>query len=268
MSGEWRIAEAGDRVAVVVAHPDDETFGCGSLIALAHEAGAHVTVICATRGESGERRPDPLTDAWPLGLLREAELCQAAIVLGVDEVEILEYTDSGFSGTAPPGALVSAPLLDVAAELEARLVAIAPDVVVTLDGSDGHRDHCHLRDALTLAVARLQRPVRLVHCCLARSLMREWVAIMGAEEPDREHLAVADTDLGRPDEDLVAVDTSAVLATRERAIACHLSQASPFDALPAALRRRFLTIDHVIEMPGAAMTRGLAGSSTTTRHHI
>ena len=86
---------------MVVAHPDDETFGCGSLIAAAAAAGAQVTVICATRGESGERRPDPVTDGWPLGLLREVELCQAAIVLGVEEVVLLDHVDSGFSGPAP-----------------------------------------------------------------------------------------------------------------------------------------------------------------------
>ena len=43
------------------------------------------------------------------------------------------------------------------------------------------------------------------------------------------------------------IDTSDVVAIREQAIACHLSQSSPFDALPPTLRRRFLTIDHVVD---------------------
>ena len=55
-------------------------------------------------------------------------------------------------------------------------------------------------------------------------------------------------ELGRPGDELVAIDTSSVLAVRERAIACHLSQGSPFDGLSADLRRRFLTTDHVVEV--------------------
>ncbi|WP_117000919.1 PIG-L deacetylase family protein [Desertimonas flava] len=245
MNAPTTIAMAGERMVVVVAHPDDESFGCGSLIAAATAAGAGVTVLCATRGEAGERRPDPVTDTWPLGLLREVELCQAAMILGVDDVEILDYGDSGFSGPLEPGSLVATPIADVARTVGRRLAQLEPDVVLTLDGSDGHRDHQHLRDALHIAVASLDRPVRIVHSCLARSLMSEWAAVMTAAEPDREHLGVAD--LGRPDDELVAVDTSAVLGLREKAIACHLSQASPFEALPPDLRRRFLTTDFVVE---------------------
>lgn len=242
----WSIASVGDHVVAVVAHPDDESFGCGSLLALAAARGARVTVICATRGESGERRPDPTTDAWPLGLLREAELCQAAVVLGVDEVILLDHVDSGFSGATPQHALVDVPVDDLAAELVGRLVELGPDVVVTLDGSDGHRDHRHLRDAVAIAVGRLGPGVRLVQSCLARSLMREWVDVMRTAAPDREYLALEQ--LGRADDETIVVDTSCVLHARERAIACHLSQASPFDDLPADLRRRFLTLDHVVEV--------------------
>jgi LmbE family N-acetylglucosaminyl deacetylase len=105
MTSESMVAGHGERLVVVVAHPDVVAFGCGSLIALASAAGAHVTVSCATRGESGERRPDPVTHSWPLGLVREAELCHTGIVLGVDEVIILDYVDSGICGRAPEGAL-------------------------------------------------------------------------------------------------------------------------------------------------------------------
>lgn len=257
------IAGRGQHLVAVVAHPDDESFGCGSLIAQASLAGARVTVICATRGEAGERRPDPTTDAWPIGLLREAELCQAAIVLGVDEVTLLDLADSGFSGDAPRNALISQPVDRLADQLVDQLTELRPDVALTLDGSDGHRDHAHLRDALGLAVARLDWPARLVHSSLARSLMTEWVAAMRAEEPHREHLAV-DTELGRPDEELTVIDTSDVLPIRERAIACHFSQASPFDNLPRDLRRRFLTTDHVVEVTPTAQVERI--DPTTNRN--
>lgn len=255
------IAGRGQHLVAVVAHPDDESFGCGSLIAQASLAGARVTVICATRGEAGERRPDPTTDAWPIDLLREAELCQAAIVLGVDEVTFLDLVDSGFSGDPPPNALISMPIDRLAGRLLDQLADLRPDVVLTLDGSDGHRDHLHLRDALGIAAKRLDQPVRLVHASLARSLMVAWAQAMRADEPHREHLTIGDEQLGRPDDQLTAIDTSDVLPIRERAIACHLSQASPFDRLPPALRHRFLTTDHVVEV---ALTDPVERTAPTT----
>ena len=242
------IAGHGEHLVAVVAHPDDESFGCGSLIAQSSLAGARVTVICATRGEAGERRPDRTTDAWPIGLLRETELCQSALVLGVDEVMFLDLADSGFSGDPPPNALISMPADRLAGRLRDQLTDLRPDIVLTLDGSDGHRDHIHLSNTLLIAVERLDRPVRLVHSSLARSSMAAWAQAMRAGQPHREHLTIGDDQLGRPDDELTAIDTSDVLSIRERAIACHLSQTSPFDNLPPALRHRFLTIDHVVEV--------------------
>ncbi|QYG91936.1 PIG-L family deacetylase [Iamia sp. SCSIO 61187] len=244
------LAAGGEHLVVVVAHPDDETFGCGSLIAQSAAAGARVTVLCATRGGEGERVPDPVTACWPLGLVREVELTRAARALGVDEVALLGYRDSGFDGDAHPRSLVATPVDVVARDLACRLAALEPDVVLTLDGSDGHRDHVHLRDAVALAlgsVATEGRRPRLVHSSLANSLMRRW-----AEEragADTVYLELDLDELGRPDAELVAIDTSAVLAVREEAIACHRSQASPYDGLSPELRRAFLTVDHVVEVP-------------------
>ncbi|HEX7133678.1 MAG TPA: PIG-L deacetylase family protein [Iamia sp.] len=244
--GTGPLAGAGEHLVVVVAHPDDETFGCGSLIAQAAMAGARVTVLCATRGAAGERVPDPITDCWPLGLVREVELTSAARVLGAGEVVLLGYRDSGFDGTAHPRSLVAAPLAEVARDLADRLAALAPDVVLTLDGSDGHRDHVHLRDAVDHAVAGLDHRPRVVRSSLANSLMRRWAAEKAGA--DTVYLDLDLDALGRPDAELVAIDTSAVLAVREEAIACHRSQASPYDGLSPELRRAFLTTDHIEEI--------------------
>ena len=240
------LAGAGQRLAVVVAHPDDETFGCGSLIAQAAAAGAEVTVVCATRGELGERRPDPGDDR-PLGLVRETELCEAAAVLGVTEVVLLDHVDSGFDGPVDEGALVATEVGRLSVELAERLAVVGADVVLTLDGSDGHRDHLHVRDATLRAVQHLEPRPRLVYSCLANSLMRRWAAVMAEAHPDSAHLTIDVAELGRPDDELDVIDTSAVLDTREQAIACHRSQASPYDELPDDLRRAFLVHDHVID---------------------
>lgn len=91
---------APTRLLVAVAHPDDETFGCGGLLLHAAAAGTDTYVVCATRGEAGEGG----TGDEPLGVVRERELHRAAAVLGVREVTLLAHRDSGMSGEPQPRA--------------------------------------------------------------------------------------------------------------------------------------------------------------------
>ena len=230
---------------VVVAHPDDESFGCGSLIARAVAAGTKITVVCATRGELGERVPDPATDHVDLGVLREQELREAAAVLGVDAVEVLAHSDSGFDGVLASRALCSRSVTELASELSAILDRLEPTEVLVLDGSDGHRDHQHVRVAAE-SVVRQRTGVTLTQSSLSNTLMRRWVAEMRAEQPDTVYVDLDLDTLGRPDAELEAMDTSAHLATRERAMACHRSQRSPYDDLSPQLRRAFLSTDYVV----------------------
>ena len=242
------LAATGQHLVVVVAHPDDETFGCGSLIARAAAAGAVVTVICATRGEAGERVPDAATDNLPLGVVRERELRDAAAVLGVSAIELLDIADSGFDGPLPAGALCGIPIDTFADDLGARLDQLAPTAVLILDGGEGHRDHLHVRRAVELVHARQATEARLVRSCLSRDLMRRWIEEIRALHLETAYLDLDADSLGTPDAELTAIDASAVLDVRERAIACHRSQNSPFDGLSAELRRAFLSTDFVQEV--------------------
>jgi LmbE family N-acetylglucosaminyl deacetylase len=239
-----------DHVVVVVAHPDDESFGCGSLIAAMTAAGARVSVICATRGEAGERIGSPDTDAVPLGVLRERELRNAARVLGVDSVELLDYVDSGFEGPLPDGALCAAAVAAVAAVLESRLANDPADVLLIVDGSDGHRDHLHVRAAVEAVVERGVPPVRLVQWCVANSVMRRWIDETKVLNPGTVYLDLDVDQLGRPDSELAALDAGRFLEVREAAIACHRSQRSPFEGLSPDLRRAFLATDYVVVTVG------------------
>lgn len=172
---------ARHRVQVVVAHPDDETFGCGSLLLHAAAAGARTAVCCATRGEAGEIaggfRP------VDLGVVRERELRDAAALLGVDQVDLLEFRDSGMAGPAGPGTLAGASFESVRDAVQARLSGFRPDVLITLDASDGHRDHARIRDA-SLAAARAAGVPRVYLQCLPRSLMQRWIDLMRADRPE------------------------------------------------------------------------------------
>jgi N-acetyl-1-D-myo-inositol-2-amino-2-deoxy-alpha-D-glucopyranoside deacetylase len=240
----------GDRWLVVVAHPDDEAFGCGSVIARAAVHGAEVTVACATRGEAGAADPD-LPDCGDLGTVREAELHRASARLGATRVELLGYRDSGFDGSAAAGTLVAAPVADVAAVLRRLVAELRPDVVVVLDGSDGHRDHRRMREAMRLALEGLpdHRPGLWEHT-LPNSLMRRWLEETSASRGDDAYHAIDPDAFGRPDAEVTDVlDGRDVLDRREAAIAEHRSQKSPFEGLSPELREAFLGTDHLVRVP-------------------
>jgi LmbE family N-acetylglucosaminyl deacetylase len=134
------------RLACVLAHPDDETLGVGGTLARAAAEGVATYVVTATRGQAGRYRdnsahPGPAA----LGRIREAELRAAAAVLGVREVDLLDYMD---------GALDAADPREVVGAIAARLRAIRPHVVVTFgpDGAYGHPDHVAISQLATAAV--------------------------------------------------------------------------------------------------------------------
>lgn len=245
------------RLQVVVAHPDDETFGCGSVLLHAAAAGAVTAVVCATRGEAGG------TTGGDLAEVRERELRDAATLLGVQHIDLLPFADSGMSGEPDEGTLMAAPFEKVLTAVEDAVADFRPDVLVTLDASDSHRDHVRIRDA-ALAAAHSVGVPRIYLSCLPRSLMRRWAGHMSVHHPDMEHLDADVAALGTPDEQITTVvDVSAHLAQRERAIAVHASQTSPYDGLPDDLRRGFLAADHLQRVhpawPGGAPEHDLFG---------
>lgn len=232
------------RLQLVVAHPDDETFGCGSLLLHAAAAGATTAVTCATRGEAGEPPEGSGLGPRELGRVREDELRRAAAALGVAEVELLDFADSGMGGDAAPATLTGAPYADVVSAVTASVRRFAPDVLVTLDASDGHRDHARIRDA-TLEAARTTGVPRVYLACLPRSLMRRWCDHMARHRPEMAHLDADTAQLGTPDELLTTeVDVAAHRAEREKAMRIHASQTSPFEGLPEELRAGFLDTVH------------------------
>jgi LmbE family N-acetylglucosaminyl deacetylase len=229
------------KLLVVVAHPDDETFGCGSVLLLAAAAGWETAVLCATRGEAGE-----INDGTPpdrLGAKREAETRAAGAVMGVAHVDFLDFGDSGMTGPAAPETLVGAPLDDVRDRVRAYLDDFRPDVIVTLDGADGHRDHARIGDATLAAVDVADHRVERVYVfALSQELGRRWIEYMTAHDPDREHLQVVDVPGVPPESITTEVDAAAHVAAREEAIRQHTSQRSPFADLPDDLRHEFLSI--------------------------
>ncbi len=198
-------------------------------------------MVCATLGEAGESR----IETEDLAALRESELRASAAILGVGLVRLLGHIDSGMTDEPPPGALVSVDPALLAAEVQAVIEELRPDVVVTLDASDGHRDHATIRDATLTAVDASAHPVAATYLwCLARSSMLRWADHMRTTGGGDAYLAI--TALGTPDADItLVIDVEEHLATRWAAIRAHDSQASPYDDLPEELQHEFLAKDRL-----------------------
>ena len=123
-------SEAAQTVVAVFAHPDDESLACGGTLARLSDAGMHVVLVCASRGE----RASTSYEDQELGRMRATELTAAATTLGMSEVIILDH---------PDGELRWAQGTELQAELTLLLEPRQPAAVITF-GEDGlywHDDH-------------------------------------------------------------------------------------------------------------------------------
>lgn len=152
------------RLLIAYAHPDDESFGNGGLIAKYVAEGAEVYYICATDGDRGTI-PDDMKDLYPtIRELRLAELDCASQVLGFKQVFTFHYKDSGMVGTADNNDPDCLWYHSQHAELYERLVArvvdvireVKPQVILTFNkyGGYGHPDHIAIHRATKEAFMR------------------------------------------------------------------------------------------------------------------
>jgi len=138
------------------AHPDDETFGLGTTLALYALRGVRVFFVCSTNGEEGTVDPEYMKGYNDIVELRRDELKAAAQVLGLTDVIWLGYRDSGMNGSDSnkhPDALVMAPFDEVVGKMVGIIREIRPDVVITHDagGGYGHPDHIATHNAAVKA---------------------------------------------------------------------------------------------------------------------
>jgi LmbE family N-acetylglucosaminyl deacetylase len=192
-------------VLVVVAHPDDESFGLGAVIDCFVASGAAVGVLCFTQGEASTLHGVE----GDLRTLRASELADAARVLGVSSVRLLAYPDGGLSAT--PGDELADHVTEMAAEMRAEgLLVFDPS------GVTGHPDHVRATSVATVAAERLGLGVlawTLPHAVTSQ-LADEFGAGFTGHEP-------GDVDLVLP----------VLRAHQLEAVKCHPSQAVPGSVL-------------------------------------
>jgi LmbE family N-acetylglucosaminyl deacetylase len=125
------------KAALVIApHHDDETFGCGGMIALKRDAGVDVHVLVMTDGRQSHGRLSAV-DSDRLAQTRRDELLQACGILGVPEknVHLLKLPDQGVYRLTPEEQ-------HRAATAVAALVSvIRPQELYVNHRNDRHPDH-------------------------------------------------------------------------------------------------------------------------------
>ncbi|OLD72582.1 MAG: hypothetical protein AUF61_03075 [Chloroflexi bacterium 13_1_20CM_66_33] len=129
----------GQRLMVVMPHPDDECFGCASTIARYAAEGASVSLVTMTRGGAGLWNGRGAGDLRRLSDVRELELRDAAADLGVRFLEVLDYPDGGLEKVEEVDAVRERCIGDIVRCLRLH----RPQVVVCFgpEGAYGHPDH-------------------------------------------------------------------------------------------------------------------------------
>ncbi len=130
----------------VWAHPDDEGYCCGGLMADAIDRGRRVVCVTATRGELGSTDETRWPSGPALAEVRTRELANSLAELGITEHIWLDYPDGGCADVDPAAAI---------ARLRVILEDVRPDTVLTFgpDGATYHPDHIAVSNWTTAAVA-------------------------------------------------------------------------------------------------------------------
>lgn len=225
------------RLLVVMAHPDDETFRCGGMLALLARRGVTIQVLTATRGEAGS--PDVLSpgERDMLALAREQELRCACAALRVEPPLLFNY---------PDGKLSTVSTEEAAGQVLAVMEEFCPQVVITWppDGLSSHPDHIAVNRWADLAF-RHASTGKLKHHLAALY----YIAIASSVANDLGYTHLHAT----PDDAItLTIDVLSVWEQKLAAVQCHRTQlaASPILNDTAERQRLFLGQEHFIRAVG------------------
>ena len=223
----------------VHAHPDDEASSTGGVLATYSDQGIRTVVVTCTNGEFGDG-PGGVKpgadghDEQAVARQRLAELRESAAILGVSDLELLGYHDSGmpeWEYKDRPDAFCNIPEADVAARISGLMEKYRPQVLITYDdqGPYQHPDHVHASRAAQAAFAGSGIAAKLYLTAMRRSdWLKIWEALreLGEEVPDFEAMDADARRQAAESEQRVttSVDIRPVLARKRDALFAHGSQ--------------------------------------------
>lgn len=132
---------------VLSPHPDDETIGCGLLVAEKVAAGQSVTLALATDGRAGWYSRQPRPSPEEIAVLRHHEWHRALDALGVPEDHRVEL---GF-----PDSALGSHEGDLVSRIAGLLHSLSPTQVFVAGRDDPHPDHRALARATRQAVVEV-----------------------------------------------------------------------------------------------------------------
>jgi N-acetyl-1-D-myo-inositol-2-amino-2-deoxy-alpha-D-glucopyranoside deacetylase len=215
----------GQTVLAIFAHPDDESLTCGGTLARLTDSGANVVLLCATRGERGSVSDLSLVQDTDLASVRTRELYDAAAVLGITNVVVLDHRDGNLRW-------------EHVTELHAEIVALVeqhrPSAVITFDG-DGlywHLDHIGIHERTFTAVRSFgDAAPALYYVTMAKGIMREVVEAArarGAALPEANVWGIEPEAFGAGAEPAtLTIDVRPWVARKLAALRCHRTQMGP-----------------------------------------
>ena len=260
------MADGGEGVTMLVVrpHPDDESAATGGMLAYYSARSVRTGVVICTGGEAGEIHDpdlDPVADVPRLREIRERELRRACAILGVAELRLLGYRDSGMSDTPDnqhPEAFCQADPVEAAGRLVHIIRTLRPLVMVIepLGGIYGHPDHitCHQVSVDAFHAASDDRaypeagpPWQVAKLyAIAQIDDGQWEAL----RPEFTAAGIDTAFLERrrnrarsagPESATEALDVAPYSESQRRALLAHRTQVSPdslWVRMPEALRRR------------------------------
>jgi LmbE family N-acetylglucosaminyl deacetylase len=222
----------------VHAHPDDEASSTGGVLAKYSDEGVRTIIVTCTNGEFGDgpagiKPGEDGHDTADVAQTRLAELREAVKYLGVTELELLGYHDSGmpeWEYRNNPEAFCNVPLDEVADRIGALIEKYRPQVVITYDpdGPYQHPDHVHAARAGIAAAERTGIPAKLYMSAMRRS---DWRAIFdalkeaGEEVPEWDMTEEEERAVRESEERITTeVDIRDVLDRKRAALMSHASQ--------------------------------------------
>lgn len=148
------------------AHPDDESFMAGGVMAAAVNNGQKVICVTATKGEAGVQ-DESLWPASRLASIRASEMEESLAILGITIHHWLGYPDGGCKDVD------QATAIDKLTQLIDRY---QPDTILTFgpDGITGHDDHKAVSRWATKAAAK--RNIAVYHAILTPSVYEKMQA--------------------------------------------------------------------------------------------